>query len=368
MTTRPARATVFALALLSTPALAYHRQTPPIVRLTNAGDTPLPRVPAGGRRLALAIDASGRQIFRLDRARNVLEQLTTKGTNDNPSISSSGSVIAWDADCTQLGCPEPGRQIFVWLNGRTFQASHDPTGTSTNAAVSGKGSRVVFESRGDLAGNGNRTKQIFMIANQGPVAQVSQGSGASQRAALDKSGFTIVYESTGDANGADSGASQIWLQSRLGYPIVLTNGTAGSYAPAISDDARVIAFESAADLLGDRHDTGVRQIFAYETRTRTLSQITHDPLGCSGASVTGIPGDWRIGFVCHAEGYFHHVRANQTFRLPIPSGTDTPQAIAELGGHFMMVSTNANLVGAGTTAGHEVFMLNLFKLPAVRVE
>ena len=131
---------LLALALLTRPALAYHRQTPPIVAVTSSGDTTLPRVPAGGRRLTLAISSSGKQVFRQDRGHNLLEQITNGGDNANPSISASANTIAWDADCSQsAGCQGPGRQVFLWLKGTSFQAVIDPSGTSGNPALSGKG-------------------------------------------------------------------------------------------------------------------------------------------------------------------------------------------------------------------------------------
>src|SRR5689334_12523378 len=64
---------LLAVGLLAVPALAYHRQTPPIVGVTFQGDTPLPRVSAGGRRLVLALSSSGRQVFRQDRGHNLLD-------------------------------------------------------------------------------------------------------------------------------------------------------------------------------------------------------------------------------------------------------------------------------------------------------
>src|SRR2546427_9183854 len=33
------------------------------------------------------------------------------------------------------------------------------------------------------------------------------------------------------------------------------------------------------------HDTGISQIFTYDTRTRALTQLTDDPVGCSRPSV-----------------------------------------------------------------------------------
>src|SRR5215469_15843325 len=76
-----------ALAAVTQPANAYHRTTPPIVAITTSGDNPLPRVPADGLRLAIAIQGSGSQIYRQHRRKEVLEQITTAGNNQNPTIS-----------------------------------------------------------------------------------------------------------------------------------------------------------------------------------------------------------------------------------------------------------------------------------------
>jgi Tol biopolymer transport system component len=355
---------LIAIVALAAPVAAYHRQTPPIVPLTSSGDSALPRVPAGGRRLVLVLDAGGHQIFRHDRAHNLFEQLTSAGDNTDPTISASGSVIAWDSDCSLLGCAEPGRQIFLWANGRTTQVTHDPTGTSAEPSLSGSGGRLAFESLGDLAGTGNAgVRQIFLRGSNGAITQVSHGAGASRNPALDRGGLNVVYESSNDAAGNDTGTVQVWLAPARGGSAPVTGGASASRRPTISSDGRLIAFESTAALTGDGHDTGVSQIYLYDVAHRLFSQITNDAGGCAGASIEKIPRDWTVGFVCHGEGFFHHLVANRRYRLPIAGG-DTPQAIAELGAHFMVVSTTANLLGGGTTPGHQLYMLNLFKLAA----
>jgi len=357
-----------ALGLLAVPALAYHRQTPPIVAITNAGDTPLPRVAAGGRRLVIAMNVSGNQIFRQDRKHNLMEEITTVGDNANPTVSASANTIAWDSDCSQLGCPEPGRQIFLWSKGTSVQVTHDPTGTSVNPALSGKGTRLAFESSGDLAGaNPTGTRQVFQRGDTGVISQASQGQGTSGNVALDASGLHVVFDSTSDLSGNDTRVSQIWFLSPLGYPEILTNGQGPSRHPALSGDGRLLAFESTADLTGDGHDTGVSQIFLYDLTKRSLTQVTSDPSSCSGASISAVPADMSVGYVCHGQGFFYHFLTGQHFVLPI-NGGDTAQAIAELGGHFMVVSTTANMLGNGTTLGHQVYMLNLFKLTATPVD
>jgi len=357
-----------ALLAAALPAAAYHRQTPPILPITNSGDTLLPRVPAGGRRLALSLDTSGEQIFRQDRRINVLQQITTAGDNRNPTISQNGSLIAWDSDCSVIGCADPGRQVFLWMGGHIVQVTQDPTGTSVNPALAARGTRLVFESSGDLAtvANGGVT-QVFVRTLDGTITQLTQGNGPSRNAALSRSGATVVYESTNDGNGADTGIVQIWmLAPHHGAPTAITAGTAPSRLPAISPDGHLIAFESTADLTGDGLDTGVSQIFLYRTTTQTLTQLTNDASGCTGASVGPFASDWHVGYVCHEQGFFHQVLTNRSYRLPIDGG-DTVQAVAELGRYFFMVSTTANLLGGGTTPGHQLYLLNLFKLAAIPV-
>jgi hypothetical protein len=70
--------------------------------------------------------------------------------------------------------------------------------------------------------------------------------------------------------------------------------------------------------------------------------------------------------VCAGTGYMHLLRANERYRLPIDGG-DTTQAIPESGAHFVVVSTTANLLGSGTTAGHQLYLLNLYKRPLIPV-
>ena len=360
---------LLAVGLLAVPALAYHRQTPPIVGVTFQGDTPLPRVSAGGRRLVVALSSSGRQIFRQDRGHNLLDQITTVGDNANPTISASANVIAWDTDCGQITCQEPGRQIFMWVSGQSFQASHDPTGTSIKPALSGKGTRLAFESKGDLEPGQNPTgaRQIFVRGNDGVVTQVSHGPGTSSNVGFDRSGFRLVFDSTNDLSGNNTGVSQIWYLSRLGYAQIITNGAGPSQRPAMSSDGHWVAFDSTADLTHDGHDTHVSQVFVYSAAQQRIMQASNNPAGCTGASVSAVPADMSVGYTCNGVGYFYHLVSGKHFQLPIDGG-DTAQAVAELGGHFMVVSTTANMLGSGTTSGHQVYMLNLFKLAAIPLD
>ncbi len=42
--------------------------------------------------------------------------------------------------------------------------------------------------------------------------------------------------------------------------------------------------------------------------------------------------------------------------------------VAALGSWFRVVSTTANMLGSGTTSGHQIYMLNLFKLPVTPLD
>ena len=246
---------LLALGLLARPALAFHRTTPPVIAVTSSGDTLLPRVSTEGRQLVVALDVSGKQIYRQHRKHDFLE----------------------------------------------------------------------------------------------------------------RTGVGVVFDSTSDLSGRDTGISQIWFLSAIGFPQILTYGQGPSRRPAISSDGRVIAFESTADLTGNLQDTGVSQIFLYDADKGSLIRVTDDPAGCSGASVGAVPRDISVGYACHGQGFFYHYLAGRHFQLPIDGG-DTPQAVVELGGWFMVVSTTANMLGGDPTQGHQLYLLNLFKLAATPLD
>jgi hypothetical protein len=161
--------------------------------------------------------------------------------------------------------------------------------------------------------------------------------------------------------------SQVWFVPLQTFPQIVTNGLGPSRAPAISGNGHFVAFESTADLLGDLHDTHVSQIFVWDATVQKLAQVTHDSQGCAGASVSSVPADMSVGYTCQGQGFFYKLVTGKHFQLPIPGG-DTSRAIAELGGRFMVVTTTSNMLGVGTTPGHQVYMLNLFKLAAIPLD
>ena len=85
---------------------------------------------------------------------------------------------------------------------------------------------------------------------------------------------------------------------------------------------------------------------------------------CGRPAIAKVRQDWRITFVCGGEAYYTDLRLNRRYRVPTPAGSSTQAIVPEMGAHFLTVSTTANLLaGSGTTAGHQVYILNIFKAP-----
>ena len=203
--------------LVTTPALAHHRQTPPIVPLTQTGDTPLPRLPSLGRSTTgfVLANGSGTSVVTVSPYKNptLLTPLVASGDNQNLAMSFTGTVAAWDTDANPLGVNAPGRQIVVSKRGTLIQATSDPSGTSVNPSLDVAGQRIAFESMGDLAGlNPAGVRQVYLRQPTGQVVQMSAGNGTSRNAVLSAQKGLIAFESTSDAvNGNDTGIEQIWF-------------------------------------------------------------------------------------------------------------------------------------------------------------
>jgi len=80
-----------------------------------------------------------------------------------------------------------------------------------------------------------------------------------------------------------------------------------------------------------------------------------------------VPRDISVGYACDGKGFFYHYLAGKHFQLPTDGG-NTAQAVAELGSWFMVVSTTANMLGGDPTQGHQLYLLNLFKLTATPLD
>ncbi len=362
------------LLALASPAAAHHRQTPPVQAFTTSGDTELPRVAAPGTKtLTLAVQSgANRQILSISpfkKGGTIPFTIAATGDNQNPAVSTTGKAFTWDTDTDPLNLGLPGRQIVLHLSGNILPVSTDPTGTSVNPSLDTVGVRIAFESTGDLANTGNSgDRQVFLRLPDGSMQQKSMGVGTSRNPVVGRKKGVLVWESSSHpVTGADTGVFQIWLGSTLGPgSTAITSGLGSSTNAAVSDDGRIIAFQSTADLAGSGADTGVNQIFTYDTKSRSYARVTNDAGGCTLPAVNKVKRDWRVAFVCGGLPYYYMLRDDQRFLVQTGGGV-TQRVIGELGIHFLLLSTTADLVSGGTTAGKQVYMINLFKRPAQAV-
>jgi len=353
-------------------ALAHHKQTPAVVRYTTAGNATLPRLADFSDAYSFAVpQGSSHAIYRFPYNLTKTVLLSAAGDPAHPQAGLSARQVVFDSDGDPLGSGDPGRQVYLVKGTTILQLTHDSTGTSVNPAINGNGSLIAFESRGDLAGqNSVGAQQVYVRNKLGVVTQKSVGAGASGNAAFSRSGNTLAFDSTTDpVTGVDTGVSQIWVADMLtGAPAhALTNGLASSRRPAVNAQGRIIAFTSTADLIGDGSDTGVSQVYVYDLQTSDVGRLTDDAGGCTDPSVDYQLGDWRVAFVCGGEAFFYQLVADVRYRVPIPTGANTSGILAQGGTFFLVVSTDADLMGSGTTPGHQIYQLNLYKLPAVPV-
>jgi hypothetical protein len=368
---------ILAAVTLASPVAAHHRQTDPVVALTSSGDTELPRVPAPGKKtLALAVQfGGGRRIVSIspwhDRSNPAAQTIVAEaGDHANPAVSYTGRAFAFDSGSDPLGTGLPGRQVIGARRVTLFAVSNDPSGTSINPSIDSNGNVIVFESTADLAGTGNPgARQVFARDRDGSIRQLSVGVGTSRNPVVSARRKQILFESSSDpVSGAETGVSQIWFGQLAGGPATpITAGLGPSRNPAISNDERLVVFESTADLAGTQADTGVPQVFLYHIKSKTYARITDEPAGCTLPSAAKVKRDYRIAYVCDGVPFFTMVRANERYRVPAPDGV-TQRVIAELGIHFLILSTTSNLLqGSGTTPGNQVYLVNLFKRPAIAV-
>src|SRR5262249_29777225 len=211
------------------------------------------------------------------------------------------------------------------------------------------------------------TRQIFVSDRDGSVRQLSRGSGTSRNVVVGAKHDLVAFESTSNpTTGADTGIAQIWIGNVVtGATAPITSGLGPSTNAAISNDGRIVAFDSTADFAGP--NTGASQIFIYDTKTRTYARITNDVGGCTLPSLYKVHSDWRVTFVCSGTPYYYMLRDDQRFRVQADGGV-TQRIVAELGIHFLLLSTTADLVaGSGATPGSQIYLVNLFKRPAVEV-
>jgi Tol biopolymer transport system component len=146
----------------------------------------------------------------------------------------------------------------------------------------------------------------------------------------------------------------------------VTEGLGPSTNPWTSTEGRLVAFESTADLAGSQANTGTSRIYVYDTFSQTFARITNGPENCHVPSLHKVQSDWRIQYVCDGIPHFSMLRKDEHYEVPVPGGVT--QRVLAMGTYFLVLSTTADLSDdSGTTAGNQIYLVNLYKRPAVPV-
>lgn len=361
-------ATVLLIAAGVAPAAAHHRQTPAVVQLsTSTADNALPRVAPSGPAVVWAEGPTGnRSVYEIKLAKFAVKipLSTTPGDNRLPTTTQTGKYTVWEND--------PGSSVtgaFVNSKGVVSSLVAFPAG---NPAVTGLGTRVYFEANEDLDiynPNPTHARQVFHRFKDGSVKQISRGDGTSGNPVAPKTNGFVAFDSTSDpVDGHDTGIPQIWTANAQPFVATTTRITAGAAAselPQTCSDGAVVVFQSRADLATDGHDMGVSQVFAYVVANHTFAQVTDDAGGCELPSVYRLGANYRIAFTCSGQPFYYELKTDQRFRLPMPLGAHTSRVISGLGTWFLLLSTTGNLSGTGLTTEHQLYIVNLYKRPAV---
>jgi hypothetical protein len=366
----PLRLTLVAALAFASPVRAFHRDLPPVMALSTSGDVDLPRVPPQGHRTMVLARPLGadQEIVSLLPFTTFSQGTQLSSNGAEPVVSYDGKTFAWETDDDPLGLDLPGTQIALRRLGVIIAGPNDPSGTSARPTVDKRASVLVFESAGDLTGVGTPGVNRVYVREGVVLSLASTGNGWSGNAMVSARGRVVTFESTSDPlTGADTGVRQVWVGSHRFLPAArVTSGAGASTEPLVSDEGKLVAFSSTADLGGDGHDTGVKQIFIYHGRTQTYAQLTNEASGCGRPVVARVRSDWRIAFVCGGQAYYHMLRENRRYHVLTPGGT-VQSIMPEMGVHFVMVSTTADLYGGPTLAGHRIFLRNLFAQAAPQV-
>lgn len=223
------------------------------------------------------------------------------GASQNPVLSTTGRVIAFDTTATNLGLLDvngPVRDVFasdVVSGERRLVSAPKPEvgadGPSSNPVMSRDGQRVVFVSEATNLSpdDSNRVADIFVRDGRGPIERVTVGlgdtapDGPSSQPDVSADGRFVVFTSaaTNLVPNDTNGQTDVFLRDLAArFTVRVSVSSAGAQAngpsdtPSISANARVISFAShASDLV--RGDTNaVADVFVRVPVSRRTERVS----------------------------------------------------------------------------------------------
>lgn len=279
---------------------------------TTYGFVNTPEITADGRRVVFNSDGNllggdgdrGGELYRIDPDGGAVVQLTTlsSGGADNPAIADDGQLIVFDADANPTGGNlDASRELFsIRADGTNIrQLTSGGLGRSSQRArIAGGGSLIVFESDDNpLGGNADNSTEIFAIKPDGTgLRQLTTAPAGKSCAAprVDRSGTWIVFESNADLLGTNTDGFYEIFRIRgdgTGLQQLTSDALQAARAPDVSADGRWVVFQSRANPVGNNAD-GTSEIFALDTQSQTLRQLTVQSLGASSVPRLAGNGQW----------------------------------------------------------------------------
>jgi hypothetical protein len=318
----------------------------------------------------------------------VVQATSGPGDPDDPSVSSDGTMVAFDAAGifgTSSGDAASRRQIFVknLRTGAIVQVTNAPDGDSVRPTLNDAGGAVVFESTASLLGGRTGVSQIFIYhLASGSLKQVTNGDGASRFAMMNKLGDHVAFQSSAAlvqtapgiaAEGADTGISQIYWYDRPSDSLhKLTQGNGSSQHPFVEEKAPgLVFFDSVATNLPGAVAGAGSQIYAASTKDGDLPTVFQYTFGASNCSYPAIePNGVRAAFVCTGDLLQNGSHGTNLFVLNFGDGASGLFQItaggtmqgpvgANFGLWFVTAASTSDLAGTGI-CGRQLYVLDYY--------
>ncbi len=235
-----------------------------------------------------------------------------QGNNSStrPSINGDGQTVAFDSLATNLE-EEPDtngrRDVFVHRQDTTitYRASvssldREANGTSHSPSIDSSGSVVAFSSEAtNLVGNDTNGDYDVFVRDQAPetTRRVSvsssgnQANGSSDDASISADGRFVAFSSEASnlVRNDTNGVRDVFVRDlRTGTTRRVSVSSAGSQAngtsryPSISENGRFVAFDSRARNLVRDDTNGDYDVFVHDLQTGTTRRVSVSSSGNQG--------------------------------------------------------------------------------------
>ena len=217
----------------------------------------------------------------------------------------------------------------------------------------------------------NQSAQAQLLCPMRAIEQITEDSDdPSERPSINADGTRIAFDSQANINGTNpSGTRQIYIYDTItrSFTQVTDDASAGSANASISADGNLVAFNSGANINGGNPD-GNAEIFLFNALTGTTMQITDETEGNSFVPNISADGS-RIGFHSTAPINVPNPGNNpQVYLFDIASGVFTKITDEAAGqslrpslnedGTYVAFESTANINGGNPGGGFEIYLFN----------